>query len=120
ALLVRVEKQTFAVPMQSVVQILRVNPEAVERVGGEPVIQVGGETHPLQRLANRLGIPSASDWAALEMQTVLPVVILGSGHSKVGFQIDSIQGARDIVVKTLGTHLGNVRGLLGATLLGGG
>ena len=120
ALLVRVEKQTFAVPMQAVVQILRVNPEAVERIGGEPVIQVAGETHPLQRMANRLGIPSASDWGAMELQPMLPVVILGSGSSKVGFQIDGIQGARDIVVKTLGTHLGSVRGLLGATLLGDG
>ena len=51
---------------------------------------------------------------------MLPVVILGSGKSKVGFQIDSILGARDIVVKTLGTHLVRVKGLLGATLLGDG
>jgi chemosensory pili system protein ChpA (sensor histidine kinase/response regulator) len=120
ALLVRVEKQTFAVPMQSVVQILRVDPSAMDRVGGEPVIQVAGETHPLFRMAARLGIPSASDWGATELQTMLPVVILGSGKSKVGFQIDCIQGARDIVIKTLGTHLGSVRGLLGATLLGDG
>jgi chemosensory pili system protein ChpA (sensor histidine kinase/response regulator) len=120
ALLVRVEKQIFAVPMQAVVQILRVNPNAVDKIGGEPVIQVAGESHPLHRMANRLGIPSATGWGAAELQTMLPVVILGSGKSKVGFQIDGILGARDIVVKTLGTHLGNVKGLLGATLLGDG
>jgi chemosensory pili system protein ChpA (sensor histidine kinase/response regulator) len=120
ALLVRVEKQIFAVPMQSVVQILRVNPNAVDKIGGEPVIQVAGETHPLHRMANRLGIPSATGWGTGELTTMLPVVILGSGKSKVGFQIDGILGARDIVVKTLGTHLGNVKGLLGATLLGDG
>lgn len=120
ALLVRVEKQTFAVPMQSVVQILRVNPNAVDKIGGEAVIQVTGETHPLHRMAHRLGIPSATGWGAAELQIMQPVVILGSGKSKVGFQIDAILGARDIVVKTLGTHLGNVKGLLGATLLGDG
>lgn len=121
ALLVRVEKQIFAVPMQSVVQILRVNPQEVERIGGEPVIQVAGETHPLHRMAGRLGIPSATEWDATEMQAMLPVVILGTGHSKMGFLIDSIMGARDIVVKTLGTHLvGKAKGLLGATLLGDG
>ncbi len=120
ALLVRVEKQIFAVPMQAVVQILRVNPNGVEHIGGEPVIQVSGQTHPLHRMANRLGIPSAMGWDATELQTMLPVVILGSGKSKVGFQIDGILGARDIVVKTLGTHLGSVRGLIGATLLGDG
>jgi chemosensory pili system protein ChpA (sensor histidine kinase/response regulator) len=84
------------------------------------VIQVAGETHPLYRMASRLGIPSGSDWSGTELQAMLPVVILGSGKSKVGFQIDGIQGARDIVVKTLGTHLGHVKGLLGATLLGDG
>jgi chemosensory pili system protein ChpA (sensor histidine kinase/response regulator) len=120
ALLVRVEKQIFAVPMQSVVQILRVNPNAVDKIGGEPVIQVAGETHPLHRMANRLGIPSATGWGTAELTIMLPVVILGSGKSRVGFQIDGILGARDIVVKTLGTHLGNVKGLLGATLLGDG
>lgn len=121
ALLVRVEKQIFAVPMQSVMQILRVNPQEVERIGGEPVIQVTGETHPLHRLAGRLGIPSATEWDATDMQTMLPVVILGTGQSKMGFLIDSILGARDIVVKTLGTHLiGKAKGLLGATLLGDG
>ena len=120
ALLVRVEKQIFAVPMQSVVQILRVDPHAVERIAGESVIQVAGETHPLHRMANRLGIPSAAEWGATELSTMLPVVILGTGKSKVGFQIDGIIGARDIVVKTLGTHLVSVKGLLGATLLGDG
>ncbi len=90
ALLVRVEKQIFAVPMQAVVQILRVNPNAVDRVGGEAVIQVAGETHPLHRMANRLGIPSATGWGTSELQTMLPVVILASGKSKVGFQIDGI------------------------------
>ncbi len=120
ALLVRVEKQIFAVPMPSVVQILRVDPHAVERLAGEPVIQVAGETHPLHRMANRLGIPSAAEWGATELSSMLPVVILGSGKSKVGFQIDAIIGARDIVVKTLGTHLVRVKGLLGATLLGDG
>ncbi|MCA9067505.1 MAG: hybrid sensor histidine kinase/response regulator, partial [Planctomycetaceae bacterium] len=121
ALLVRVEKQIFAVPMQSVMQILRVNPQGVDRIGGEPVIQVAGETHPLHRMAGRLGIPSATEWDATDLQTMLPVVILGTGHSKMGFLIDSIIGARDIVVKTLGPHLiGKAKGLLGATLLGDG
>ncbi len=120
ALLVRVEQQVFAVPMQSVVQILRVNPQAVERLGGEPVIQVSGETHPLHRMANRLGIPTVKGWETSEVQSMLPVVILGAGKSQVGFCIDGILGARDIVVKTLGTHLGHVKGLLGATLLGDG
>ena len=120
ALLVRVEKQIFAVPMQSVVQILRVDSQAVERLGGEAVIQVAGETHPLHRMANRLGIPSAAEWGAAELTSMLPVVILGTGKSHVGFQIDAIIGASDIVVKTLGTHLVSVKGLLGATLLGDG
>ena len=120
ALLVRVEKQTFAVPMQSVVQIFRVNPQEVERVGDEPVIQVASETHPLHRMAARLGISSAANWDSIDLQMMLPVVILGTGKSKVGFLIDEIVGAKDIVVKTLGTHLGTVKGLLGATLLGDG
>ncbi len=116
ALLVHAANETFAIPMQAVVQILRLERSAIDKLGSEPMVKIGGKAHPLVKLAERLRLKGQSDESAASV----PVLILEVGGQQIALGVDKILSGRDIVVKTLGTHLRNVKGLIGATLMGDG
>jgi chemosensory pili system protein ChpA (sensor histidine kinase/response regulator) len=115
-LMVTAAGQTFAVPLGVVRQILRLEREEVERVGSEAVITVEATAYPLLRLADALGLPDTTDDAGGR----LPVLILDLGERRYGLAVDRLIEAREVVVKTLGSHLRRVRGITGATLTGDG
>ncbi len=116
ALLIRVGEGTFAIPMQDVQQIVRVERSQLEKVGTAPVLRLGGQVFPLETLADRLHQTSSVDSSS----TSVPVLFVRTGEGISAVAIDQIISAREIVVKTLGTHLRNLRGFLGATFLGDG
>lgn len=116
ALLIRVGEGTFAIPMQDVQQIVRIERNQLESVGTAPVLRLGGQVFPLETLADRLHQTSMLD----STSTSVPVLFVRTGEGISAIAIDQIISAREIVVKTLGTHLRNLRGFLGATFLGDG
>ncbi|MFM9964161.1 MAG: response regulator [Planctomycetaceae bacterium] len=116
ALLVHAAHETFALPMQSVVQILRLERKQIEQLGPSPVIRLGEEALPLVYLSERLRLRTPID----KTSASLPVLILAAGDQKVAVAVDKILAGRDIVVKSLGSHLRKVKGLIGATLMGDG
>ena len=116
ALLVRASHETFALPMQSVVQILRLERKQIDKLGPSPVIRLGDETLPLVYLSEQLRLRAPADKTSAN----LPVLVLAAGDQKVAVAVEKILAGRDIVVKTLGSHLRKVKGLIGATLMGDG
>ena len=116
ALLVRASHETFALPMQSVVQILRLERQQIDKLGPSPVIRLGEETLPLVYLSEQLRLRHPAD----KTSATLPVLVLAAGDQKVAVAVEKILSGRDIVVKTLGSHLRKVKGLIGATLMGDG
>lgn len=117
ALLVQSHGQTFAIPMQAVQQILRLDPTAVGKVGKKPIVKVGDNSVQLKELAQHLALKSEDQDA---FGQTLPLLLLQNGDDQVAVTIDSIEGSQDIVVKTLGDHLRFVPGLIGATVRGDG
>ncbi|MBC7820497.1 MAG: Hpt domain-containing protein [Planctomycetaceae bacterium] len=116
ALLVHASHETFALPMQSVVQILRLERKQIEKLGPSPVIRLGEEALPLVYLSERLRLRAPAD----KTSATLPVLVLAAGDQKVAIAVEKILAGRDVVVKTLGSHLRKVKGLIGATLMGDG
>jgi chemosensory pili system protein ChpA (sensor histidine kinase/response regulator) len=114
-LLVRSGGETFGIPLAAVVQIARPIPAAIGLVGSERVFTMDGQTYPLRDLAESLGLPRAGDAPALQ-----PVLIANLARRRVALAVDEILNSRDVVVKTLGTHLRRIAGIWGATLLGDG
>jgi chemosensory pili system protein ChpA (sensor histidine kinase/response regulator) len=114
-LLVRAGGETFGLPLASVIQIARPHPNAIATVGNERVFTLDGTTYPLRDLAASLGLPRSGDAPAVQ-----PVLIANVAHQRVAVVVDEIVNSRDVVVKTLGTHLRRVQGVWGATLLGDG
>ena len=115
ALMVVSGGQSLSIPMQSVVQIARLDRNEIEHFGADPVVRLDGTACPLIRLSEHLGLREVEATG-----TTIPILIIRSGDARVAVQVDEIVSGRDIVVKTLGSHLRNVPGLLGATLLGDG
>jgi len=117
ALLVQSYGQSFAIPMQAVQQILRLDPKAVSKVGKKPIVKIGDQSIQLKELAQHLAL-KAEDQESFDQ--TLPLLLLQNGDDQVAVTIDSIEGSQDIVVKTLGDHLRFVPGLIGATVRGDG
>ena len=116
ALLVDANRQTFAIPLLAVSQILRMEREAVTTIGKKPMLRVDDKLVPLVRLAELLGLPGESDSSARR----LPVLVLSVGNKQIALVVDNLSEGRDIVIKTLGNHLRKVRAVSGATLMGDG
>jgi len=116
ALLVKAHRETFAIPLNAVGQILRLEREAVSEVGHEPIIRVGQKIYPLLRLGEVLHLSQFPDEAVER----LPVLIVNVGGREVALIVDQIIQGREIVIKSLGSHLRRVEGIMGATLMGDG
>jgi chemosensory pili system protein ChpA (sensor histidine kinase/response regulator) len=115
ALLVQAEEQTFALPLGAVSQILRLDPEQCGRIGNQDVVRIGEATLPRLNLAQRLGLRSSG-----KAPTRPPAVVLSVGDRRYVLVLDHILGGREVVVKSLGTHVHHAPGIAGATLLGDG
>ncbi len=116
ALMVNSSGHQFAIPMQSVQQILRLDPSTVTKAGAHPMINLGDRMLLLKDLANHMEV--RADMETFEVAKA--VLLIRTGDDEVAITIDGIDGGQDIVVKTLGDHLRNVPGYLGATVSGDG
>lgn len=116
ALLVESGGHTFAIPMQSVQQIMRLDPEMVTRVGKHPMLNVGDRMLLLKDLANHMEVRADEE----TFEETKALLLVRTGDDEVAVTADAILGGQDIVVKTMGDHLRNVPGYLGATVSGDG
>ncbi len=116
ALLVKAHNETFALPLNAVNQILRLEHDQFDRVGQESVVRVGQHIYPILRLGEALRLKQP----AAEKLKRLPVLIINAAGQEVALLVDQIVQGREVVIKTLGHHLRRVHGIMGATLMGDG
>lgn len=107
ALMVGVSGRTYAVPLNSVLEILSVKPEEIRTVERREVLDVRNTTLPLMRLGRLFGHPERNTGRQF-------VVVAGLAQERLGIAVDELQGQQDIVVKSLGGRLQGVRGIAGA------
>ncbi|MDA8442113.1 MAG: chemotaxis protein CheA [Peptococcaceae bacterium] len=115
ALLVEVGGEIYAVPLASVLETLRVVNEDIKSVGGQPVIQLRGNTLPLISLQKYFDLPQITS-----EEDVAYVIVVGFGEKRLGLIVDGLKGQQEIVIKSLGDLLANVSGFSGATIGGDG
>ncbi len=109
-LLVRLGEQPLAVPLSMVREILPIELDNVQEVGGRATMVVRGEVLPILPLASLLGWPmqAAPEYGVL-MQTAEQSFVLG---------IDSFAGREDAVIKSLDDF--RPKGVAGVTTLSNG
>ena len=117
ALLVDSHGHQFAIPMQAIQQITRVEPTDVSHVGDQAIVRTGGETLQLRHLSAHMGMVNAD---RSHFEQTRPMLIIRAGDDVSALTVDTIEGGQDVVVKTLGDHLRSVPGYIGATVSGDG
>jgi two-component system, chemotaxis family, sensor kinase CheA len=115
ALLVDVGLETYAIPLGSVLETLKVQKREIKSVGGHAIIQLRGSTLPLISLQEHLGLNKP-----LQHNEFAYVVVVGFGEKRLGLMVDGLKGQQEIVIKSLGELLANVPGFSGATISGDG
>ncbi len=115
ALLVNLDGRVFAIPLASVTETLRVRPSDVSSVNGQQVIQLRGRVLRLLPLRRALGLHLDGD----DLPATY-VVVVSAGSDQIGIMVDALVGEQQVVIKSLGSYIGDVAGISGATILGDG
>jgi two-component system chemotaxis sensor kinase CheA len=118
-LLVKAGKMVFALPVLPIEESIEVDVEDVSTIEGRMAIQVREHTVPLVRLSQVLELPPTGDEEG-KTKDKIPAIIASSLDRRVGFLVDEIVGEEEVFVKSLGRHLGKVRNVSGASILGTG
>ena len=116
ALLVVVRGQAFAIPLESVSEIIKITESDVYSIDGISTIKLRGHALSLIRLEDVLSIP----YDAKEESLSRKVIVINDGEQLVGVSVDKLIGEDEIVIKALPGHFCNVKGVSGASILGDG
>jgi two-component system chemotaxis sensor kinase CheA len=114
-MLVALGNDVYAIPLTSIVESLYLSDVTVSSIKGQPAIHWRDQVLPLLNLRRFFG---RAPCAAGEARPA--VVAVTWGKLQVGLIVDKIIGKQEIVVKPLGSLIGNVPGLSGCTILGNG
>jgi two-component system chemotaxis sensor kinase CheA len=117
--LVGTSERLFVIPTTSVDRVTRVSREDIKTVENRETILFNGQTIPLVRLSDALGIPRKIA-AASHGEPGETVVVLTSAEKRIAFTVDEIVNEQEILVKSLGRQLARVRNVAGSTVLGSG
>lgn len=114
-LMVILGRQTFALPLVNVNEILDFDSGHTNVIDGQKVMLVRGKPLPLFYLSQWLvrgvnGFPAGSGH----------VVVVTVGTQKVGLLVDQLIGQEEVVIKPLGALVQGTQGLAGATITGDG
>ena len=116
ALLVQVEDQAFAMPLEAVAETVKVRSDSLKSLMKKKAITLRGEVVSVADLADLLGISRTGQIEGEE----LTLLILKLGGTRLGVIVDRIQRKEEIVVKPLADYLAAIPGLAGASILGDG
>jgi len=114
ALLVEVGNATFAVPLASVVEAVKVTKDDIKSVNGQAVLNLRERILPLLDLAQTFQIPNE------RTNDECYVVVVAIGAERFGVVVDRLRAQEEVVIKSLGDFLANVQGVAGATITGDG
>jgi two-component system, chemotaxis family, sensor kinase CheA len=113
---VRVGRQTYVLPLVSIVESIRPAREQVLTVAGEgEVVVVRQEPVPLLRLHRLFGVATevVEPWRGL-------VAVVEHEGRRFALLVDELLGQQQVVIKNLQSNFRRVQGTMGATILGDG
>ncbi|MBN4080502.1 chemotaxis protein CheA [Beggiatoa alba] len=114
--LIRIGKETYIVPLISIIESLQINFSMVNGVtGAAEVYRLRDEYIPIVRLYQLFSIHSDTK----NLAEGLLVVVENEGK-KIAIFVDELLGQQQVVIKSLETNFKKVNGVSGATILGNG
>jgi two-component system chemotaxis sensor kinase CheA len=115
SLLVKIQKATFAIPMVMISETVRLENSEIKHIWQKPVILLRGSVLTLIHLSDIFNLPRGD-----KERPHLFAVVIQCGKERVGLIVDSLIGEEEVVVKPLGSFVGDIPGISSATILGNG
>lgn len=114
-LLVKALNEIVAIPLSSVLEVARIEDDQIYSINQKEVIKLRDSVIPIIDLSKILYQKSNGQNVNWHY-----IVIVGLAEKKYGIKVDSLLGLKEIVIKNLGTYLGNIKGIAGSTILENG
>jgi two-component system chemotaxis sensor kinase CheA len=113
ALLFDVAKHTYAVPLASVIESVRLKDVELHRLHETETLRLRDRMVPMARLRELLDLAGAPGESAY-------AIVLGRGDRRLALAVDRLRGEQDVVIKALDPAATGEVPLAGATILGDG
>ncbi|HJT18909.1 MAG TPA: chemotaxis protein CheA [Nitrospira sp.] len=114
ALMVEVERATFAIPLSSVIEAVRITKSDIKTINGREVLHLRDRVLPLIRLAEEFDIPVDP------RRDRFNVVVAALGDRRIGVVVDELRSQEEVVIKSIWDYLESIKGISGATITGDG
>lgn len=118
ALMVVINDEVYAIPLGSISETLLISPDEIMQVRGQEVILLRENTIPLVEASRQLNLPV--EYGRYRENEEIPVVIIKSAERQIGLIVDELLNQQEIVIKSLGKYLVNIKNISGATIVGDG
>jgi len=115
-LMINLDAYQFALPLTNVVEAFNMNPQEINIVDGQEVIQVRQRPLPLYYLYSWL----IQDKAFNGPQNTQKIIVVQMGSQRFCLVVDNLLGQEEVVIKPLGTMIASTPGFAGATITGDG
>jgi len=112
ALIVRVFNNIFAIPLHSVIELVKAEDTIIKEVDKKEVILLRNKIIPLVDKDHPFFIRNTENKGY--------IVICNMGENTIGLKVDAVLGQEEVVIKPLGEFLKNIKGISGATIRGDG
>jgi len=113
ALLVKIRDETYAIPINNILETIEIKANQLKTIGRKKVIVLREEIIPVVMLHELFGVEYME-------KNKFPAIVVDVGAQKVAIGVDELLNKKDIVIKSLGKMLSNIREFAGATILGDG
>ncbi len=115
ALMVNVADEMFAIPLDAVSETTKIDAELLTDINGRKAVTLRGEVLGIIELSEILNLPQP------EVEPdVLSVVVIHDNGRRLGIVVDRLLERQEVVIKPLGSYLGDLKGISGATIMGDG
>jgi two-component system chemotaxis sensor kinase CheA len=115
SLLVEVGRETFAIPLHSVTEVVNFDESEVHTIQGREVMHHRDRVLPLLRIGESLDVNGYE-----RSRKHSYIVVVAIAHHRLGVIVDDLTSQKEIVIKPLGNYLKKVPAVAGSTILGDG
>lgn len=115
-MIVKVKEQSIVIPLNTVLEVLRVHRENIYSINQKPVIKMRESVLPLVSVEEILFGNENID----ENKIWQYVVVVGIAEKRYGIKVDGLVGQKEVVIKSLGNYFGKIQGIAGSTIMGDG
>jgi two-component system chemotaxis sensor kinase CheA len=120
SVVMRIGKGTYAVPLETVAEIITVRQDDIQWIQRRPVVRVRDRIIPLAFFEDVFATSLPGLMTLTRDADEMTLIIVGFDNQKIGLIVDELLGQEDVVIKSLAENYRNVRGVAGASIRGDG